>query len=162
MVEDFRDKVEILFAKYDVPKDSRIGVYAVICLYPCITQNNPSESEIKTRLLTFREEGEVFVEGTTFLHIACILGDIEFVKFIQSIGIPISSLDYGQNNCLHYAAQYYRVRGCREYIDIIKYLLCNGVDYNQKNIKRTTPLDFLSGTQCQQEILDYIQLVQLR
>ena len=73
--------------------------------------------------------------GSTFLHLAVIEYDLEFIKNLLSFGININQLDIYGNSALHIAVW-------KENIECIKILIKNKADVNLQCISGFFPIDY--------------------
>ena len=81
---------------------------------------------------------ENLIKMTTALHVACLTGKLEMVKYlVEKIKIDINYLDRTGSTALMYAAW-------KGYFDIVKYLIKHNANINIKNLKGGTANKYAS------------------
>lgn len=150
-----------LFNQYHVSEETRVTIErSISSWYQSQVVSGPDQPPLEKQLRLCKSYDPY--QGANLLHIACIGGYMEFVKFTLDIGIDIHSLDDKKRNALHYALQpYSEYRSDPEQTELIKYLLDSGVNYNQKGEDGMTPMDILYGRRLT-KMLEYIDAMSLR
>ncbi|XP_023318563.1 uncharacterized protein LOC106653840 [Trichogramma pretiosum] len=74
--------------------------------------------------------------GYTYLHAACMTGNVAAVNLFLSQGVDVN-LDSYKYSPLHIAAQY-------RHLNVIEILLRHGADPNQQDVEKSTPLHALA------------------
>lgn len=128
-----------------------------------------SASQVAQKLIDYRNH-----DNQTWLHEFDIQNHLEDVKFLLETGVDINAVD--RESCLHLAVKtttstIYAIRGYKSSphlrdtleirIQLIKYLLNSGADYNKKNIYGLTPIDKLHPD-IKQQVIEYIELIKIR
>lgn len=153
--------MDALFEQYQVPDDSR---RAILDFFSCFTLAflEGDSNKVRHKILSYREHNK-----GTLLHAACRVGYLRNVKFILDVGVNINICDGYERNSLHMVTIFY---GDYEYsqenrVELIKFLLNSGVNYEQKDVAGKTPLDYFFEYACskdKKEIIDYIEEMGLR
>ena len=96
------------------------------------------------------QDSDSRVKMTTALHVACLTGKLEAVKYlVEKIKIDVNYLDRTGSTALMYAAW-------KGYLEIIKYMVDNGASISVKNLKGGTAIRYASYAN-NIEIVDYLK-----
>lgn len=159
--------MEALFDKNHVPFQTSIAIWDFLLSNGFGSTFSLSELEIKERLESFKRglfqgiKGDIIIcEKTSVFHIACWLGDMQFIDFLLGTGTNVNCLNNQRQNGLHFAM--YSFADEEKRFEIIKHLLNCGINYKQENYYGNSSIDIIRDKDFKQRVINYIDLLSLR
>ena len=112
---------------------------------------DPSLINVTGRALIF--DGGCLKEELPLFHLAARLNpNVDFLKFLVSLGADVHTLDEDAATPLHHAAEY------NSNVEVLHYLVTHGADVHAKNCADSTPLHYAAYCNSNVEIMHYLVL----